>query len=206
MPAELRTPGEAAKRICAAIDPMSFARRPASSRFAIASGSRVASLLSSRTHSALDSSTPAFTAPANPRFSASAITRASGKRAAIRSDEPSPEPLSTAISSAGSPSRSSAASSEARHSIVSPGRRWLTTIAETAVASAAGAALIGRRGRSVRPGAPQDDREGLGEDAEVARQRQVLDVVELDREALREGQLAAAEDLHRPRHAGLDLQ
>src|SRR5207237_10656260 len=47
--------------------------------------------------------------------------------------------------------------------------------------------------------AGRDRGEGQREDAEVAAEREVLDVVALDGEALLEVELAASEDLHRPR-------
>src|SRR4051794_7185771 len=56
----------------------------------------------------------------------------------------------------------------------------------------------------VGAGAAQDRRDRLGEDPQIAREREVLDVVELDGQALLEIEGAAAEHLHRPRHPRLD--
>src|SRR5207245_11805865 len=54
---------------------------------------------------------------------------------------------------------------------------------------------------------PADERrQRQGEDAEVATDREVLDVVALDGEALLEGQLAAPVDLHRAGQTGLDVE
>ena len=60
--------------------------------------------------------------------------------------------------------------------------------------------------RSKSATAGDDDDHRQGEDAQVAAQAQVLDVVTLDREPFLERQLAAPVDLHRPRQPRLHRQ
>src|SRR5262249_53318351 len=144
-------------------------------------------------------SAPRLTARENPRLASERTASTPSNCSQTFEISPPAEPLSTMIVRG-----STVCSASERRSLASRcGRLCDGTVT---VGGLSGGRRECARPRLVGAGPAEQHRDREEEDPQVARQRDVLDVVELDREPLGERQLAAPEDLHRAGHPRLDAE